>query len=93
MKAVPECLAIVVVKGRDERGIAIDFMVLDCDNRKTEALAALNYYKALGFDAILIETYQNKSVSLVKMKDGVPVFEPILSPAENAKFLRSYYGI
>lgn len=92
-KTVSDCIAVVAVTKRDSKGIATDFVVLDSTVHKDEAALSKEYFRAIGFDACLVDTYKNKSVSMVKMKDGEPTFEPLISPAESAEFFRSYYGI
>lgn len=93
LEKIPDSIVVVAVSGRNKQGVATDFIVLDSTAHKAEALTAKDYFNSMGFEASLVETYQNKSVSVVKMIEGKPFFEPLLSPAENAQFFRSFFGI
>ena len=90
----PEKYVIAAIVGRDKRNFASKFYVLHSTVNKIEAKVILNKVLAEGVNSVLIPTFKEKQVLMIRLPDSEEVkFEPMQTHKEAAQFFRHYYNL
>ena len=90
----PEKFVVAVIAERDKRNFASKFYVLHSTINKVRARVVLNKLLSDGVDSVLIPTFKEKRVLMVRQLGETDIlFEPTQTHKEVAQFFRHYYNI
>lgn len=81
------------VTERDANGKACDFLVLDTCAKKAKALELLERFTGIKDNVLLFPVFNEHQISFGKLTRGTVIIEPLMSPSEDARFFRTYYGL